>query len=102
MWGLDLGTTNTSLARWDEKEDRPRLVQLPALQRALAEDDDGRAPQVVPSATQLIEDPDLWARLSRWAPRSRSSLWGRLAYIGHPALERSEATRQRGFALTFK
>jgi molecular chaperone DnaK (HSP70) len=102
MWGLDLGTTNTSLARWDQKEDRPRLVQLPALQRALAEDDDGRVPQVVPSATQLIEDPDLWARLSRWAPRSGSALWGRLAYIGRQALERSEATRQRGLALTFK
>jgi molecular chaperone DnaK (HSP70) len=102
MWGLDLGTTNTSLARWDQKEDRPRLVQLPALQRGLPAQDDGLGPPVVPSATQLIEDPDLWARLSRWSPRPGSALWGRLAYIGHPALERSEATRQRGFAASFK
>ena len=30
-WALDLGTTNTGLARWDEASGQPQLVELPAI-----------------------------------------------------------------------
>ena len=32
-WAIDLGTTNTGVARWDAQGDRPRLVELPDICR---------------------------------------------------------------------
>jgi molecular chaperone DnaK (HSP70) len=32
-WALDLGTTNSAVARWDEPLEKPRLVALPAICR---------------------------------------------------------------------
>jgi hypothetical protein len=32
-WALDLGTTNTGIAQWDEEMGRPRRVDLPAICR---------------------------------------------------------------------
>jgi hypothetical protein len=69
MWGLDLGTTNSTLARWEERRDRPGLVALPGVERPV--DDPDRAvppPGLIPSATQLIEAPGLGRALQ---PRAR-------------------------------
>jgi molecular chaperone DnaK (HSP70) len=103
MWGLDLGTTNSTLARWEEKRDRPGLVALPGVERPV--DDPDRAvppPGLIPSATQLIEAPGAWARFAASGPLSRQLLSGRVAHIGQRALELSDASRPRGFAPTFK
>ena len=48
MWGLDIGTTNTSLGRWDESADRPRLLHLQ--QSAVAE---SLSTDTTPPATAL-------------------------------------------------
>lgn len=37
MWGLDLGTTNSTLGRWDEKRDRPCLLSLPGIERPIGD-----------------------------------------------------------------
>jgi molecular chaperone DnaK (HSP70) len=103
MWGLDLGTTNSTLAHWDEKRDRPRLVALPGVERPV--DDPDRAappPGLIPSATLLLEAPGAWARLASSGPLERRLLSGRLAHIGQRALEQSDASRPRGFVPTFK
>lgn len=102
MWGLDIGTTNTSLGRWDEKSDRPRLVHLPGLVRRAEENGAAHAPEIVPSATQLIEAPGAWSRLLAAGPLGGSVLWGQLAHIGEQALSRSAPARPRGFVPTFK
>src|SRR6187401_2621310 len=102
MWGLDIGTTNTSLARWEEKSDRPHLVQLPGLIRPSEQIDGGSPPQIVPSAVQLLEAPSVWTRVGTWGPLSRRQLWGQLAHIGQRAIEHSDPARPRGFVPTFK
>jgi len=38
-WAVDLGTTNTGVARWDESLGRPQLVELPRICRKLDGDD---------------------------------------------------------------
>src|SRR5688500_12323341 len=85
MWGLDIGTTNTSLGRGDDASDRPRLIHLPELVRRPQEEagqetaqEAGHvgAPEVIPSATQLIEVPDVWARLTSVGPLAGRLLWG--------------------------
>jgi len=102
MWGLDIGTTNTSLACWDDKSDRPRLVHLPGLIRTAEQVEGVSPPEIVPSVTQLLEAPSVWARAGNWGPLSGRQLWGQLAYIGQQAIERSDPARPRGFVPTFK
>jgi molecular chaperone DnaK (HSP70) len=102
MWGLDIGTTNTSLGRWDDTHGRPRLIHLPGAARPAGEGDSEATPQVIPSATQLLEAPGAWARLSAWGPLSGQVLWGQLALIGQRAIEQRNPVRPRGFVPTFK
>jgi molecular chaperone DnaK (HSP70) len=102
MWGLDIGTTNTSLGRWDETSDRPRLIHLPGAVQPTDEQDGTSAPQIIPSATQLLEAPGAWARLSAWGPLSGQVLWGQLALIGQRAIEQRNPVRPRGFVPSFK
>jgi molecular chaperone DnaK (HSP70) len=103
MWGIDFGTTNTRLARWDEKSDRPRLIVLPGIMPPVPEGEESTSTvQLVPSATQLVEAPGAWARLTASGPLAGRLLWGRLAHIGQQALDRSAAGNLRGFVGTFK
>ena len=102
MWALDLGTTNTSVARWDAEADRPRLLGLEKLCRAHPEEDPTEAPRVVPSATEIVADPGLWGRVGSWGPMARHCFWGKLAYIGREALERNDAEIRPGFVASFK
>lgn len=101
-WALDLGTTNTALARWDPADEVARLVVLPAICRDPEGEDPLTAPGVVPSATHVVDEPDLWTRLGRLPLLSRRVLWGRHAYIGQQALERNVSRIHPAFAPGFK
>ena len=103
MWGIDLGTTNSTLGRWDEQQQRPQLVAMAGLERrAEASEHGAPPPRLIPSATQLIETPSAWARLTSSGPFAGRLLSGRLAHIGQHALDRSHPARPRGFVSTFK
>ena len=56
-WALDLGTTNSALARWDDALGQPQLLALPAVCRKPTGDDPLEAPRLVPSAVHLIDHP---------------------------------------------
>ena len=74
MWGIDLGTTNSTIGRWDAKQHRPQLVAMGGIERPAETPERAvPAPHLIPSATQLIESPSAWARLA-----SRGPLAGRL------------------------
>jgi molecular chaperone DnaK (HSP70) len=92
-WALDLGTTNTLLARWDPKADRPFLLEMPAISRGRGRDDALDAHRAVPSAVHALDKPGFLAlRLGR----------GKLAEIGRPALALNTLRQRRNFAPTFK
>src|SRR4051812_18379023 len=92
MWAIDLGTTNTLVARWDRAADRPEVVVLPALARGPGRDDSIGASRVVPSAVHVLDKPGFLARLGL----------GRLALIGRPALELNAVNPRPNFAPGFK
>ncbi len=101
-WGLDLGTTNSAVARWDAESGQPRLVELPTVCRAPDGEDVLEAPRLVPSAVHLLPGPR-WA--GRLGPVGR--VLGKLAgaptaLIGRPALERNRATAHPAFAPAWK
>ncbi len=99
---MDLGTTNTGLARWDAAHDRPRLLDLPEICRLPGGDDHLQAPRLIPSATEPLAQPDFWARMSSRPLLSRLALWGRLAWIGREAVARNDTEARPAFAPTFK
>ena len=101
-WTIDLGTTNTAVARWDAEEDRPRLVELPDVCRKPQGADPLEAPRVVPSATRLRDQLDFKTRLGRRGFFARRFFLGSQAIIGRPALEMEEVRRSPAFVPTFK
>ena len=88
-WALDLGTTNSGIARWDEATGQPQLVELPDVCRNPERDDPLEAPRMVPSAVHLLENPGLLDRIGSWAPVASRLFLGRRALIGRLALERN-------------
>lgn len=100
-WALDLGTTNTVLARWDAEEERPRIVRLDAICRDPDGEDPLAAPGVVPSATHMVDETDVWTSLGRWSMFA-GRFWGRHAIIGRPALEKNVSRSHPAYAPSFK
>ena len=91
-WALDLGTTNTALARWDDAAGQPRLVELPAVCRNPKGSDPFEAPRLVPSAIDFLDRPGIVDRVGAWPPLERLALVGRTALIGRPALVRNQGS----------
>jgi molecular chaperone DnaK (HSP70) len=101
-WALDLGTTNSAIARWDEATGQPQLVELPDVCRDPERDDPLEAPRMVPTAVHLLENPGLLDRLGSWPPVERRVFLGRRALIGRPALEHNRESVHPDFVPTFK
>jgi molecular chaperone DnaK (HSP70) len=101
-WALDLGTTNSGVARWDDSRGQPQLVDLPSICRKPQGRERLEAPRLVPSAVHLLERPGLLDRLGHWPPVARRLFVGRQAFIGRPALERNYGVVHAAFVPTFK
>jgi molecular chaperone DnaK (HSP70) len=101
-WALDLGTTNSAVARWDDSAGRPFLVELPEVCRKLERQDALEAPRLVPSTVDMNERPGLWDRLGSWGPIARHAFVGRRGFIGRQALDRNYGVAHPSFVPTFK
>lgn len=102
-WAIDLGTTNTGVARWDGTANRPRLVELPDICRRPGGEDHLEAPRLIPSAVHIAPEPGFWTRLgSNWRFLAKRVFWGKLARIGRPALEANDTQTFPNFAKSFK
>jgi molecular chaperone DnaK (HSP70) len=97
-WALDLGTTNSALARWDEAVGQPQLVELPAVCRQPRGDEPLEAPRMVPTAVHLLDRPGVLARVGEWMAPGRV----RRALIGRLALERNRDDSLPAFVPAFK
>ncbi len=101
-WALDLGTTNSGVARWDDASGQAQLVDLPDVCRLPEGDDPLEAPRMVPTAVHLLDAPGFVDRIGAWRPLARRFFLGRTAFIGRQALERNRGTAHPAFAPGFK
>lgn len=101
-WAIDLGTTNTGIARWSEAAGAPRLLELPDICRRPGRTDPQEAPRLVPSAVQVLPGHDLWTRLGRWPFFAQRTFWGRQGLVGRAALEANQGVRSPAFCPSFK
>ena len=102
MWALDLGTTNTGIARWSAKEDRPRLVELPEICRQPGGEDHLEAPLLVPTLTHVFDSLSFWGKVGSWPWVARRAFVGKQAFIGRRALEANQLRLAPCFARSFK
>ena len=100
-WALDLGTTNSGIARCDETG-QPQLVELPSVCRDPERDDPLEAPRMVPSAVHVLGRAGLLDRIGSWPPLARHVFLGKRALIGQRALERNRDAAHAAFVPTFK
>lgn len=102
MWALDLGTTNSLLARWDRGADRPVVLELPGISRLASEPSAHDVSRAVPSAVQVLESPGLLARFGASPFLTQRLFLGRLARIGQEAAERNRLLPRPNFVSSFK
>lgn len=101
-WALDLGTTNTGLARWDVESGRPQLLELEGISRKVDGPDLLEVPKLLPSATLVLRGDDLPTRIGRRPFFARRTFLGKQAEIGRPAIEMQELGTSPAFVPTFK
>ena len=101
-WALDLGTTNSGVARWNEKSGQPQMLELSEICRLPEGEDPLEAPRLIPSAMEVNTEPSLIDRIGSWRLFERYATLGRRAWIGRPALERNEVTQAPSFVPSFK
>ncbi|MEO7793958.1 MAG: Hsp70 family protein [Thermoanaerobaculia bacterium] len=101
-WALDLGTTNSSVAFWDDTAGQPRLIELRDVCRHAEASDPMAAGRLVPSSVDFDDQPGLLDRVGCWPLVERHAFLGRTARIGRQALERNAAGPRPGFVPTFK
>lgn len=102
VYSIDLGTTNTGICRWDAAQERAALLILPEICRDPKNEDPLQAPGVVPSATHMVDEGDVWTRLGRLPFVQSRTFWGRHAFIGRQALERNVSRIHPAFVAGFK
>lgn len=102
MWAIDFGSTNTGIARWNHREGRPRLVELPNICRRPGSEDHLEAPTLVPSAVDAFESLDFWSRAGRWTPIAKRFFLGKQAFIGQRAVDRNADVPSATYATDFK
>jgi molecular chaperone DnaK (HSP70) len=100
-WAIDLGTTNSVVARWDDTDDQPVIVDLGDICRP-RDASTVEAPALVPSATHLLPPRDLWDQLGRTRFLEPRVFWGNLAWIGQRALDENAARATPSFVPTWK
>lgn len=101
-WAIDLGTSNTAVARWDDQNNEPRMGHFPEIAREAEEGRDLEVRYSIPSAIYLNER-DFWGRrlynyrwMRRWLPTPYQGL------IGRAALDENKRASSAQFVRSFK
>lgn len=100
-WAIDLGTSNTGIARWDAAARRAEIVQLPHVARAPRPDRPLEPARMVPSMVELLP-LDLAHKVGDWGWVRKNAFVGRQALIGCAAQASNEAWPKPSFTPTFK
>ena len=101
-WALDLGTTNSLVARWDATSGRPRVARLPTICRKPDAEDPLEAPNAVPSAVHVTPVDGMMAQMGRRTWLRKRVFWGSWGLVGRPALDKNATTIHPEFATGFK
>jgi len=101
-WAIDLGTTNSVVAYWDNSRDEPALVRLDAVARQTDQQQAIDVQYCVPSSLYLLPAGRLRDVIGR-LPVIRSRFFiGKQALIGREAVEKNQLAFSQAYIETFK
>ena len=97
-WALDLGTTNSALAVWNDERAEPQMVGLTEISSSTLLTET----PILPSAVFLSHGRDWKTQLGRWPLVERRWLLGRQGYIGALAQEMNASGYSSNYVESFK
>lgn len=101
-WAIDLGTTNTAIARWNARNQEPELLHLPQLSRAAAEGQSLDVRFSVPSSVWLLPGDDWKTRFGKLSWVESMTFLGQEGRIGQAALDADAGLMRPHFVRGFK
>ncbi|MEW6367303.1 MAG: Hsp70 family protein [Acidobacteriota bacterium] len=103
FWAIDLGTTNSLVARWNDVTDEPEMVSLPEICRRLPESSSQlQIPSLVPSCVLFPPARRFRDRLGSHPLLLKRFFIGKQAIIGQPAIDHWVSRSATGFVPVFK
>ena len=102
FWSIDLGTSNTAVARWNPDAGHPDMIHFEELCREPEGGSEIDVRYSIPSSVFMVEPKTFKERMARWSVLDRWFSLGRRAYIGRAALERDRHTHGAHFVQCFK
>ncbi len=101
-WAVDLGTTNTRIARWNKSQQLPEMMHLPDVCREAPPGQEIEVRNSVPSCLYVLPQDSLQTKIGYW-PVLRSLFFiGQRALIGREALARDNRPYSPQFISSFK
>lgn len=97
-WALDLGTTNSTIAAWNEERAEPQMLDLGDLARPVILTET----PVIPSCVFLHHGRTWRDQVGRWPWIERWRLLGRQAYVGNLAMEMNFDGKSANYVESFK
>jgi len=101
-WGIDIGTSNSAVVRYNPRTGRPEGVQLDDLQAPVDPNRPAGATPLIPSAVAFLEPTGWQSRIAHWAWVQKHTLWGKQALIGQAALQANGALPSPAYVPRFK
>lgn len=101
-WAIDLGTTNTAIARWNARNQEPELLHLPRICRSGTEGQSLEVRYSVPSSVWLLPGDDWKTRLGKLSWVEPWTFLGQEGLIGQAALEADAGLMRPHFVRGFK
>jgi molecular chaperone DnaK len=101
-WAIDIGTTNSAIARWNSQENIPEMVHLPGICREPVQEQEIEVRYSVPSCVYLLPHTGLLNKIGSWPLVQRHFFLGRQGLIGRQALEKDNRPYSHHFVPCFK
>jgi molecular chaperone DnaK len=101
-WAIDLGTTNTRLARWNPEQELPEMIHLEGVCREPLPAQEIQVQNSIPSCLYILPARGLKERIGAWPLVESFAFIGRRALVGREALEKDNRPYSPQFVPTFK
>jgi molecular chaperone DnaK len=101
-WAIDLGTTNTRLARWNPQQELPEMIHLEGVCREPLPEQEIEVQNSIPSCLYILPLEGLAAKIGAWPLVERFAFIGRRAFVGLEALRKDNRPYSPQFIPSFK
>lgn len=102
-WSIDIGTTNSLVARWDDEAAQPEMIGLPTICRRQAESSAQlHVPSLVPSCVLFPTRPRRRDRIGSHPFLLKRFFLGTMALIGQQAIDHWVSRSATGYVPVFK